>query len=468
VATLYFDVTDVVDFATRYSRVTGIQRVQLNIVTLLARQHGGERVRCTYFDNAKQTMLEFDPAQLSANAEFNAEALLADLGVTTGIAWLRGLSKSQVKSFLRRYNNNKLLRAVKKLEIYISALVLPSRLSALGLLAPIRTDDRVKVMLRHVAALPAPSLYVCMGSIWKYPEVLAFAKRHSARGQGVVQMVYDLIPVVHPENYTPAEPREYESWLADAFEYVRSFACISQWTAADLKQFASRFKREIKTRVVPLAHEFYGFERSADVALPAELSSLEGKRFVLCVGTIETRKNGVSLLKAWRELADELGDRMPMLVFAGKYGKGGELVQKMLERDSVLGRLVYLEHAPSDRQLAWLYRNCMFTVFPSTYEGWGLPVGESAWFGKYCVASNATSIPEVCGELLKYVDPTKVESIKAGISEVILDASALQARESDIEQASLRSWADVADDMYAYLTSEAQAVSLPNTSDKRV
>jgi glycosyltransferase involved in cell wall biosynthesis len=464
VATLYFDVTDVIDFATRYSRVTGIQRVQLNIVTLLARKHGGERVRCTYFDNVKRMMFEFDPAQLSANEEFNAEALLADLGVTTGIAWLRGLSKSQVKSFLRRYNNNKWLRAAKKVEIYVLALLLPSRLAALGLLAPIRTNDSPKVELRRVSALSPQSLYVCMGSIWKYPQVLSFAKQHSAQGQGVVQMVYDLIPVVHPEYYAPAESREYETWLAEAFDYVRGFACISQWTANDLQKFAARSKRNIKTRVVPLAHEFYGFDRSANIALPIELSSLDGKRFVLCVGTIETRKNGVNLLKAWREFADELGDRMPLLVFAGKYGKGGELVQKMLERDSVLAQLVRLEHAPSDRQLAWLYRNCMFTVFPSTYEGWGLPVGESAWFGKYCVASNATSVPEVCGDLLQYVDATSIESIKAGISEVLVDAAALRARESTIEQAELRSWASVADDMYAYLTSEAAPASLPSNS----
>jgi len=455
VTTLYFDLTDVIDFATRYSRVTGIQRVQLNIVTLLARKYGGATVRCTYFDARRGGMLEFDPAELSANEEFDAEALLADLGIATRVPWLRGLSKSQIKSYLRRYNHRKLFRALKKLEIYLSVLFAPKHLAAMGLQpSASRANDGKCVALHAVQALPTSSVYVCMGAIWQQPQVLSFAKRHGASGQSVVQMVYDLIPVAHPEYYAPSEPREYAAWLTDALDYVRGFMCISKWTESDLRRFAARSGRDVRTRVTPLAHEFYGFGRSGEVGAPPELSTLVGKRFVLCVGTIETRKNGPLLLQAWRELADEFGDRMPLLIFAGKYGRGGERVQAALENDDRLARLVRLEHAPSDRQLAWLYRNCLFTAFPSTYEGWGLPVGESAWFGKYCVASNATSVPEVCGDLLNYVDPTDAGSLKAELRTLLANPEALRKHELAIEAATLRTWASVADDMYAHLTRE--------------
>ena len=54
--------------------------------------------------------------------------------------------------------------------------------------------------------------------------------------------------------------------------------------------------------------------------------------------------------------------------------------------------------SPSDRELAYLYQRCLFAAYPSLYEGWGLPVGEAAWFGKYVISSNATSLPEVCGD----------------------------------------------------------------------
>jgi len=54
---------------------------------------------------------------------------------------------------------------------------------------------------------------------------------------------------------------------------------------------------------------------------------------------------------------------------------------------------------PSDEELAYLYKNSLFTVFPSYYEGWGLPIGESLWFGKPVVASNTSSMREVGGML---------------------------------------------------------------------
>jgi hypothetical protein len=67
--------------------------------------------------------------------------------------------------------------------------------------------------------------------------------------------------------------------------------------------------------------------------------------------------------------------------------------------------LAQVIEAPSDAELAALYLGCLFTVYPSYYEGWGLPVGESVWFGKYCVAANSSALPEVCGDLIDYADP---------------------------------------------------------------
>jgi glycosyltransferase involved in cell wall biosynthesis len=191
-----------------------------------------------------------------------------------------------------------------------------------------------------------------------------------------------------------------------------------------------------------------GFERSAKPDVPAPLSFLSDTRFVLCVGTIEHRKNGVALLEAWRKLIEELGDQVPLLVFAGKYGTGGAEFQAYLTQHGELSRYVDVIHAPSDSDLAWLYQSCLFTTLPSLIEGWGLPVGESAWFDKFCVASHATSIPEVCGDLMDYVDPNDVESIRAGLRRPITDPAYLRQREIGIVQAPLRRWFDVAEDIY--------------------
>ena len=66
--------------------------------------------------------------------------------------------------------------------------------------------------------------------------------------------------------------------------------------------------------------------------------------------------------------------------------------------------IVRLNHV-TDAELAWLYQHCAFTVFPSLYEGWGLPVVESLAWGRFCLTSNAASLPEAGGEWAEYLDP---------------------------------------------------------------
>jgi glycosyltransferase involved in cell wall biosynthesis len=271
-----------------------------------------------------------------------------------------------------------------------------------------------------------------------------------------------LIPISHATNYSKQESADYAAWLNGAFAYTTRFISISQWTADALRQFAMQTGHGPTIKVVTLAHEFLGFDRSAKSATPAHLSFLEGKRFVLCVGTIEHRKNGIALLQAWQKLIEELGGQTPQLVYAGKYGIGGAEFQEHLVGHPVLSGYVHVIHSPSDADLAWLYQTCLFTALPSLIEGWGLPVGEAAWFGKFSVASHATSIPEVCGELIDYVDPHDVEGIKAGMRKPIVDADYLHQREKRIVAAPLKRWIDVAEDIYAVLLIDQSAS--PDTS----
>ena len=84
-------------------------------------------------------------------------------------------------------------------------------------------------------------------------------------------------------------------------------------------------------------------------------------------------------------------------------------------------------------ELRQAYRSCLFTVFPSLCEGWGLPVAESLVQGKFCVASNCTSIPEVGGDLIDYFDPTDDDDALAKIERVLLDPVYLAARRRGCE-----------------------------------
>ncbi len=453
---VYFDITDIIQFACRNTRLTGIQRVQFNIVNLLARKHGGEAVRCVFVERSTSTIYEFDPSARPLDVEFDAERLLVDLGLARPSG--RFPSKVQIKDYLRRHAKSRLHRAWLKARIYSWAWFAPQRLRAAGL-APTGHARRSETQLTttEITALPADSHLVHLGSSWFFPKSWQFAAAHRQRGGDVVQYLHDLIPVTHPEFMPAKEPPTFVNWLGQALNYATRFASNSRWTANDLERFAGQHQRQLNIHVLPLAHEFIGYARSKDVEMPASLLMLKDRRFVLCVGTIETRKNGMSLLKVWQQLVAELGGQAPMLVFAGRYGKiGGAEFQNHVASDPRLTTVVRVIDSPSDQALAWLYRNCLFSTYPSHVEGWGLPVGESAWFGKYCVASQASSVPEVCGEIAGYVDPDDLASIKAGIMQPLSDPSWLQVREQAIAAAPLRSWRQVADELFEFVTRRPQ------------
>ena len=98
----------------------------------------------------------------------------------------------------------------------------------------------------------------------------------------------------------------------------------------------------------------------------------------------------------------------------------------------------------TDADLAALYQKCLFFVYPSLAEGWGLPVGEAAWFGKYSVVSSSSSLPEVCGDLVDYVDPNNINECTQSIKRAVSDSEYRKHHEKNIVAASLRSWKDVA------------------------
>jgi glycosyltransferase involved in cell wall biosynthesis len=446
---LYFEISDVVLFAARNSRVTGIQRVQLNLIRLLASKHD---IRCVFLHPRYNLMCEFDPHELIASAEFESEGMLLQLGILRG--WEGFPSKYRVKEYLRGYAGNKLLRNCKKVDLYLSALMFPARFAKTGLRRMREMRGNVgKIRVCKNPELAAGDVLVFLGANWSLPAVIEFGRRHAAEGGGVVQLVYDLIPALYPQYCTEGVTRDFNQWLGLVREHVSRFMCISRCTANDLRT-ALHIEDTASVAVVPLAHELDGFARNSKqpLALPAALDSAQ-REFVLCAGTIEIRKNGVALLRGWVKLYAEIGDQLPLLVFAGKRGWMIEEFDKVMTEEPVLSRWVKIVESPSDSELAALYQHCLFTVYPSLYEGWGLPIGESTWFGKYCVTSACSSMPEVCGDLVDYIDPNSLESLTGALRRAIVDREYLLGCEAKIRAAPLRTWEDVANHMFDLLQS---------------
>jgi glycosyltransferase involved in cell wall biosynthesis len=154
--------------------------------------------------------------------------------------------------------------------------------------------------------------------------------------------------------------------------------------------------------------------------------------YILCVGTIEVRKNHQLLYTAYK-LGLSKGLRMPKLVIVG--GKGWYTSDVLFEfaHDPQMKDLVYIMHHANDNELKWLYENCKFTIYPSVYEGWGLPVAESLAYGKLCVSSNVSSMPEIAGGLIDYFSPYDSGECLEAIEKYINDENLLK-KEAEIKK----------------------------------
>ena len=112
------------------------------------------------------------------------------------------------------------------------------------------------------------------------------------------------------------------------------------------------------------------------------------------------------------------------------------LLDELAENNFLDGKLVWLGQTDGVKEatLHGLYRACLFTMFPSLYEGWGLPVSESLAHGKLCIASNASSLPEAGGDLADYHAPEDVDRCLALVERAIFDPAYRTAREERIRR----------------------------------
>jgi hypothetical protein len=176
--------------------------------------------------------------------------------------------------------------------------------------------------------------------------------------------------------------------------------------------------------------------------------------YVLLVSSLERRKNHELALTAWRMLLDRHGAAAtPRLVFAGRRAPGDEAVMAMLAADPALAAHVTLLHDLDDVALARLYRGCLFTLYPSRYEGWGLPVSESLLHGRVPLVSEIPALLESGRNGAVFFTPDSAEDLVTAAEGLMADPERLAAITARIPRhGGLRPWAEVAQDLLATAT----------------
>lgn len=230
----------------------------------------------------------------------------------------------------------------------------------------------------------------------------------------VVVTIYDIIPILYPELF----PRRGAIVLSTYFRLMRRFArmviVISEATKRDVQQHL-RIPAE-RIAVTPLGiNPVFQPQSQTTLANVRERLGIQWP-YLLCVGNIEPRKNIARLIEAFSIIRQHGWPHHLIVV-----GKGGPLSGPIYHASAALGLtdLVHFTGFIDNHDLAALYAGADAFVYPSLYEGFGLPVIEAMACGCPVITSDVASLPEVGGEAAVYANPYDVASIATAIEQVL-------------------------------------------------
>jgi glycosyltransferase involved in cell wall biosynthesis len=414
-----FDITELVRFARRGKNfgLSGIPRIVLLLAYYATRARPGQ-VKVGYFDNIDWCYKEIP----DTDALIDFEKLKENLSSTQNYI-------KQVKHW--KYKRNSLRY------IYHSAahaLALNARKFQHAIFGKKAGSSKRLDLARG-------DCVVCLGGSWNTLDLFRYLRDAELLKPGVADLVVlvpDMIPTLSQQVSGVVAVPQFEHWLRELMALGAPLLVNSDSTRNDIRTWCRRHDyADAKVAKFAFGDEMVLLSGNS---VRDEVRSLEGRPYVLAVGPLTGRKNGGNLIRAWQSISTRVRpDRLPLLVFAGSEG-GDSLVRCGLGEDVADWDRLRFIRSPNDFELHHLYKNCLFTVYPSLYEGWGLPISESLWHGKVCATSNVSSMPEVGGNRCEYFDPADTGDMARVIERLIVEPAYREACARRIDHAQLLTW----------------------------
>ncbi len=211
---------------------------------------------------------------------------------------------------------------------------------------------------------------------------------------------HDLFPLEHPELYSRAYANWYKLLLTQLAKRAIHLIAVSEYTKSRIIKILGRNPEDITVIHNGLSRCCTRVSQSSALAAGHALG-LPSRRYVLSLSSLESRKNLRTLLAAWKHVLPVLPHDV-WLVLAGP--KADEAVYTKQALPAHVPRVFYTGYVP-DEQLAGLYTGASLFVFPSLAEGFGFPLLEAMACGLRCITSNTSALPEVGGDVVKYISP---------------------------------------------------------------
>lgn len=273
----------------------------------------------------------------------------------------------------------------------------------------------------------------------------------------MVVTVYDLSFLRYPARLSVARRLYLRALTALTCARARRVLAISQSTANDLRTYLNVPADKID--VTPLGYDRAAFRPllETDIAHFRRKQDLP-ERFWLFVGTLEPRKNLPMLLKAYSQLPKE--ERLPLIIGGGIGWMAGEIFA-IIERLQLSDSVKHVGFIPAADLPLW-YNCAEAFLYPSVFEGFGLPVLEAMACGTPVLTTNVSSLPEVAGNAAQCLPPDDIERWSAALHDLQRnDAWRDSARTKGLERAKLFSWAHTAELTVASYRKAAALRDLP-------
>jgi len=231
-----------------------------------------------------------------------------------------------------------------------------------------------------------------------------------------VVTIHDLIFLRYPNYYPIVDRFVYKQKVAYAAERCERIIAISQQTKRDLVDFLKVDETKIEVIYQDCHTQFHG-EVSAETKLEVLKKYGLAKPYILCVGTIEDRKNQLALIQAFETL-DLKSDFE--LVFVGKPKAHFKTIQKYLAGRDIARKIKFI-HQVAFTDLPALYQLCHTFAYVSQFEGFGIPIVEALHSGKPVLSSIGSCFTEAGGEAAIYANPLDISDIAVKLEQLLYD-----------------------------------------------
>jgi len=233
------------------------------------------------------------------------------------------------------------------------------------------------------------------------------------KAKKLVTTIHDFSFILHKE-FHPKERIEYiDKYFTKNIIKSDMIITGSNFTKNEILKRLDFKDEQIQVIYHGINHNLFQVYRDDDLKVNFELP----QKFILSVGSIEPRKNLIGLLEAYSKLSVEIKKEYK-LVLAGFKGWENKEIMALIEKNQE--NIHYLGFI-SDQELSIVYNLASLFVFPSFYEGFGLPVLEAMACGTPVVCSNSSSLPEVGGDAVVYCDANNIDDITDKVTQVLND-----------------------------------------------